>query len=48
MNILILSLNKRLKKFTQDENKDFKTEFYGFEVLDKKSFFRSFKAKIKL
>ncbi len=40
-------LIKDLKKFSQDENKDFKTEFYGFEVSDKKSFLTSFKAKIK-
>ena len=40
-------LIKELKKFTQDENKEFKTEFYGFEVLNKKSLLTSFKSKIK-
>ena len=28
-------LIKDLKKFSKDKNKDFKTEFYGFEVLNK-------------
>ena len=40
-------LIKELKKFTHDENKDFKTEFFGFEVLNKKSLLTSFKSKIK-
>ena len=39
-------LIKDLKSF-QDENKDFKTEFYGYEVLNKKSLLTSFKSKIK-
>ena len=40
-------LIKDLKKFSQDENKDFKTEFYGYEVLNKKSLLTNFKSKIK-
>ena len=40
-------LIKELKKFTKEQNKDFKTEFYGFEVLNKKSLLTSFKSKIK-
>ena len=40
-------LLKDLKKFAKDENKNFKTEFYGFEVLNKKSFLTRFKTKIK-
>ena len=40
-------LLKDLKSFAQDKNKNFKTEFYGFEALSKKSFLKSFKAKIK-
>ncbi len=40
-------LLKDLKKFSQDEKKDFKTQFYGFEVLNKKSLLKSFKSKIK-
>ena len=40
-------LIKELKKFTKDQNKDFKTEFYGFEVLNKKSLLTRFKSKIK-
>ena len=40
-------LIKDLKKFSQDKHKDFKTEFYGFEVLNKKSFLTSLKSKIK-
>ena len=40
-------LLKDLKKFSQDENNDFKTEFYGFEVLIKKTLLTSLKSKIK-
>tara|TARA_B100000212_G_C27239466_1_gene475220 strand:- start:3 stop:812 length:810 start_codon:yes stop_codon:yes gene_type:complete len=40
-------LLKDLKKLSQDENNDFKTEFYGFEVLKKKTLLTSFKSKIK-
>ena len=40
-------LLKDLKKFSKDENKNFKTEFYGFDVLNKKSLLTSFKSKIK-
>ena len=40
-------LIKDLKKFSQDKKKDFKTEFYGYEVLNEKSLLTSFKSKIK-
>ena len=40
-------LLKDLKKFSKDENNDFKTEFYGFDVLKKKSLITIFKSKIK-
>ena len=40
-------LLKDLNRFAKDENNAFNTEFYGFEVLNEKSFLRSFKSKIK-
>ena len=40
-------LLKDLKKFSEDKNKDFKTEFYGFEVMNKNSLLIRLKSKIK-
>jgi len=40
-------LIKDLKKLSKDKNKNFKTEFFGFEALTKKSLVTIFKSKIK-
>ena len=40
-------LLKDLKKFSQEENKGFNTEFYGFQILNNKSLFKIIKSKIK-
>ena len=40
-------LLKDLKKFSEGKNKDFKTEFYGFEVLNNNSLLIRLKSKIK-